>query len=67
MVMDSCPKCKSTRIDKGTLTDTYYRSKKQEFITLAMGGKLNTYVCRNCGYLESYVDLGYLKDKLKEE
>jgi hypothetical protein len=32
-----------------------------------MGGKLNTYVCRNCGYLESYVDLGYLKDKLKEE
>jgi len=60
MVMNECPKCRSTQIDKGELVRTgkakgsigYWSHTKKGF--LPVGGAVESYVCLNCGYLETY-------------
>jgi len=60
MVMLKCPKCGGNVIDKGEIMLSsgvrggigYRSNTKRGF--LPTGGAIESYVCVNCGYLESY-------------
>ena len=68
MVMKKCPKCGSLNIDEGVRTGHLgtviaYESNRSKGL-LPKFKKSSTFVCLDCGYLESYIaDL----DKLKQE
>ena len=60
--MRECPKCGCTEIDSGWILSAgkiAYKSDGQKYPF--SGGNCRTYVCTNCGYIESYVDSEYLK------
>ena len=58
--MKECPKCGSNQIDKGEIVRTgapkgsigYWSHIKRGI--LPKGGAIESYVCLNCGYLETY-------------
>ena len=73
MVMKECPKCGSFDIDIGERRSVLgqaaiigYNSTNRKGI-LPKYDKTETYVCLNCGYLETYIkDLEKLKQKLSK-
>lgn len=61
MAMTFCPKCRNTEIDVGwplSAGKITYKSDKMRLFSL--GGVCRAYVCKKCGYLESYVESDYL-------
>ena len=61
MVMNRCPKCESSEIDSGWILSAgkiAYKSDTQRYPF--SGGNCRTYVCINCGFVESCVDSEYL-------
>ena len=64
MSMKRCPKCSSTRIDSGWVLSAGKIAYRSDGLPLPFeGGNVRSYVCRDCGYLESYVTQEYL-DKI---
>jgi len=66
MTMKQCPKCNGTRIDTGRITSAgavAYRSDRQRHPFVA--ANVETYVCLDCGYSESYIEKKY-RDKIEE-
>ena len=64
MAMEKCPKCGCTDIDKGRmigLDSVFYKSDKHLFV---LKNNYVSYVCLDCGYVESYVSDEY-RDKIK--
>jgi hypothetical protein len=61
MVMNRCPKCDGSEIDSGWILSAgkiAYKSDTQRYPF--SGGNCRTYVCIDCGFVESYVDSEYL-------
>ncbi len=66
MSMNRCPKCEGKNIDVGRITSAgavCYRSDRQR--TPFVKVNCLSYVCLDCGYLESFVEQPYL-EKIKQ-
>lgn len=61
MSMKECPRCHSTRIAPGWVLSAGKVAFKAEGMPYPfVSGNMRSYVCTECGYLESYVDQAYL-------
>ncbi len=63
MVMDKCPKCGSTEISKGAVAGARILYKSSDTKKDFFGGAnwFTPFACKNCGYVEFYVDASKLK------
>jgi len=71
MVMKECPKCGSSNIGEGLMCGTqvltnlcFYSTNDKSFS--AIKPDIKSWVCLNCGYLESYADKPLL-EKLEQK
>lgn len=65
MATKKCAKCGETEIDVGWILSAGKIAYKSDNMRYPMdGGNVRTYVCKGCGYVESYVTPEYL-EKLK--
>lgn len=68
MAMKECPKCRGTEIDAGWILSAgkiAYKSDKMRYPM--QGGNVRTFVCKGCGYVESYADREYLEKIVETE
>jgi len=60
--MKKCDKCGSVEIEKGRILsagEIAYKSDKMKYPM--QGGNVRTFVCLQCGFIESYVTEDYLE------
>ena len=61
MSMELCPKCSSTQIEKGWILSAGKIAFQADNMSYPFtGGNVRSYICLECGYLESYVEKEYL-------
>ena len=63
MEMKKCTQCGNNEIDSGWILSAgkiAYKSDKLKYPI--EGGNVRSYVCKKCGYVESYVSEEYLKE-----
>ena len=62
MSMEMCPKCSCDQIELGWILSAGKIAFRSDDMPYPLsGGNVRTYVCMECGYIESYVDKKYLE------